>query len=197
MFTGLIKDIGIIEIIEKKPGSILVGIKTKLNLNQIQIGSSISCNGCCLTLIKKEGVNLFFEISNETISCTNLKNWKIGSLVNLEESLKIGDEIGGHLVTGHVDCTAEVVRRYIDGDSIRFKFKIDNKYSKFVAKKGSVAIDGVSLTVNNIEKDNFDVNIIPHTLEKTNFHKLQINDTVNIEVDLISRYVERLLPKNN
>ena len=196
MFTGLIKDIGVVKVIEKKPGSILVGINSKFNVKKNPIGSSISCNGCCLTLVKKEDTLLFFDISNETISCTNVKDWKIGTLVNLEESLRIGDEIGGHLVTGHIDCVAETTKKYSDGDSIRFEFTLDDNFSKFIAKKGSVAIDGVSLTVNNVEKNSFDVNIIPHTLEKTNFHKLKINDIVNIEVDLISRYVERLVSKN-
>ncbi len=196
MFTGLIKDVGVIKIIEKKPGLILVGISSKFNVKKISIGSSICCNGCCLTLVKKEDNYLFFEISNETISCTNVKDWKIGTLVNLEESLRIGEEIGGHLVTGHIDCVAETTKKYSDGDSIRFEFTLDDNFSKFIAKKGSVAIDGVSLTVNNVGKNFFDVNIIPHTLEKTNFHKLNINDIVNIEVDLISRYVERLVSKN-
>ena len=193
MFTGLIKDVGFVGNIKKQPGSILVAIKTNFDIEKINIGSSISCNGCCLTVVNKNVDELFFEVSNETIDCTNIKLWTDGTLINLEESLKLGDEMGGHLVTGHIDCIAKINNKYIDGDSTRFEISIDNNFNKFIAKKGSVAVDGVSLTVNNVTDNTFDVNIIPHTLKHTNFHKLDNNDIVNIEIDLISRYVDRLI----
>lgn len=193
MFTGLIKDVGFVENIKTQQGSILVTIKTKFDIEKINIGSSISCNGCCLTVVNKNLDKLFFEVSNETLDCTNIKLWKNGTLVNLEDSLKLGDEMGGHLVTGHIDCIAKIKNKYLDGDSTRFEISIDNSFNKFIAKKGSVAVDGVSLTVNNVTDNTFDVNIIPHTLKHTNFHILDNNDIVNIEIDLISRYVDRLI----
>ena len=193
MFTGLIKDVGFVENIKIQQGSILVTIKTKFDIEKINIGSSISCNGCCLTVVNKNLDKLFFEVSNETLDCTNIKLWKNGTLVNLEDSLKLGDEMGGHLVTGHIDCIAKIKNKYLDGDSTRFEISIDNSFNKFIAKKGSVAVDGVSLTVNNVTDNTFDVNIIPHTLKHTNFHILDNNDIVNIEIDLISRYVDRLI----
>ena len=163
----------------------------------IAIGASIACDGCCLTVTRVEangpGASLFdVEASNETLSRTTLGRWTIGSRVNLERSLALGDELGGHLVTGHIDGVAEILAVEADGTSKRFEIACPEALAGFVAAKGSVALDGTSLTVNAVRGSRFTVNIIPHTLEVTTWGQKRAGDQLNMEVDLIARYVARL-----
>jgi riboflavin synthase len=160
-------------------------------------GASIACDGCCLTVVQlKEGDDggAFFEVdvSNETASHTTLAAWQEGTRINLERPLALGDELGGHLVTGHIDGTARIVGRRQDGDSVRFKLAAPPNLARYIAQKGAVALNGVSLTVNGVDGVRFDVNLIPYTLRQTTWADRQAGDLVNLEVDLLARYVERL-----
>lgn len=193
MFTGIITDIGVVKSAEQ--GKFRIGCH--FDATTIAIGASIACDGCCLTVTKvandSDGLTVFdIEASNETLSHTILGQWRIGTRVNLERSLKLGDEMGGHLVTGHVDGVAEIVSAEPDGVSTRFEIAAPVALAKFVAPKGSVALDGTSLTVNKVDGNRFTVNIIPHTLEVTTWGQKRAGDTLNMEVDLIARYVARL-----
>ncbi len=202
MFTGIITDIGIVKSITKPNNNkqedwacLTIGVETNFDMNNVDIGASIACSGVCLTVVKKEDGYFEADVSDETISKTTINSWKIGSKINLERALKVGDELGGHLVAGHVDTTAEIIDITKSGDSNIFTFKLKDEYMKHIASKGSVVIDGVSLTVNNVEKNTFDVNIIPHTMDNTIFKEKSKKDKVNLEVDLLSRYVARILNK--
>jgi riboflavin synthase len=177
---------------------ICISIPKENNLNDISfnetliVGASISCSGICLTLKEIKDNLLFFDVSNETASKTNFLSWVVGSFVNIERSLKVGDEIGGHFVYGHVDTTALINEiEKIDG-SYKLMFELDNSFSKFLAYKGSVTIDGVSLTVNDVEQNTFCVNIIPFTWNNTCFSSYKEGSTVNIEIDILARYLEKL-----
>lgn len=193
MFTGIITDIGTIKNIDRTEKTISFDIATNYKTKPIAIGSSIACNGCCLTVVSKTKNSLRFDLSPETLEKTNFKNVKIGDKINLEQSLKMGDELGGHLVSGHVDCLSLVKNiNIIDGNWI-IEFHLPQNYEKFVSTKGSVTINGVSLTINKVEAESFFVNIIPHTLQKTNLSNLKIGDYVNFEIDLLARYVERMI----
>ena len=188
MFTGIISDIAELESINKLEDLRYRFINDN-GLNDVNIGSSISCNGVCLTLVSRD--NKFFEVdvSNETLSLTNLSSLKVGDKINIEKSLKIGDELSGHLVTGHIDGLGELLKiTKIDGSYELLISSNDNLIS-FIAKKGSITLDGISLTVNNIINDNFTVNIIPHTWNNTNLFIRNVGDQLNIEIDIISRYV--------
>ena len=196
MFTGIIEDIG--EVLEiKKDGDKIFYISTKINYQNLKIGSSISCNGICLTIIKKGKKNKknWFAISasRETLSKSNLNIAKIGSLLNLETSLKVGDELSGHLVFGHIDGKLKLIKKKNVGSSKILIFNMPLNLRNYIVPKGSVAINGVSLTINNVSKNIFDVNIIPHTLKSTNFNKIKIGELLNIEVDMIVRYVSNYL----
>ena len=197
MFTGLIQDVGKIRGIEKA-GDTRIEIATELSLSEVAIGASIACSGICLTVTEKQSSWFAVEVSAETLSKTTLGDWQKGHLVNLERSLTLGDELGGHLVFGHVDGVAEIVSRLPDGDSTRFQILPPRDLAKFIAPKGCITIDGVSLTVNEVEdsknKTIFGINIIPHTLEHTGFGQTMPGDRVNLEVDMLARYVARLLP---
>ena len=199
MFTGIISHIGQIQSINHpNDWEISVSIKNKahaknfFNDDKLLIGSSISCSGICLTLKKKSENLLFFDISNETASKTNFLNWNIGSYINLERSLKVGDELGGHFVYGHVDTTAKVNNIEKIKGSHKVTFLIKNEFIKHITSKGSVCVDGVSLTVNDVESQTFSVNIIPHTWLNTNFNNYKVNTDANIEIDILSRYLEKL-----
>ncbi|MCP1336080.1 riboflavin synthase [Futiania mangrovi] len=195
MFTGLITDVGEVVSLEQR-GDTRVRIACGYEAGGIEIGASIACNGACLTVVAKgrENGRTWFDVdvSAETLSKTSLGTWAPGSRVNLERSLKVGDEIGGHIVSGHVDGTAEVVSIAREGDSIRYRFRVPAGLKKFIAPKGSVALDGVSLTVNEVEDDVFGVNIIPHTQARTTFGTLSEGARVNLEADVLARYVARL-----
>lgn len=191
MFTGIITDVGEILSIDLDNGKIK--ISSKFNHNDIDIGASISCSGICLTVVEKDKYKNYsyfcFEVSQETISCTSVKFWKKNTKINLEKSLRFGDEVGGHLVTGHVDCLGEIDSINKSKNSNVFKIKYPKKYKKYVASKGSICLDGISLTINEAFDDFFSVNIIPHTEENTSWSKISKGDSINIEFDVLARYV--------
>ncbi|MGI9426002.1 MAG: riboflavin synthase [Hyphomicrobiaceae bacterium] len=193
MFTGIVTDVG--EIAEAKGDSFR--IRCRFDPETIAIGASISCAGCCLTVTDVQasaaGAEFQVDVSNETRSKTNLKAWQLGTNVNLERSLKAGDELGGHVVTGHIDGIARIADIYPDGDCQRFVFEAPDHLAMYIAPKGSVAVDGTSLTVNEVAGSTFGVNLIPHSLTVTTWGARQVDDEVNIEVDLFARYVARLL----
>ena len=195
MFTGIIIDVGTVELITKR-GDTTVKIKTVLDPAGLAIGASIACSGPCLTVIAKggrEGDAWFsVEVSAETLSKTTLEAWTVGQMVNLEKSLKVGDEIGGHIVSGHVDGVGEVVSLSPEGDSVRLKIKAPKVLAKFIAAKGSIALDGTSLTVNEVDGTSFGVNIIPHTSKVTTWGAVKVGSKINIEIDMLARYLARL-----
>ena len=192
MFTGIIENKGVVIEFAKHKDYRLV-LDTDLNFKDIKKGSSVCCNGVCLTVTSKKKLSkktkLSFDVSKETVSCTNFNKIKKGDLINIEKSLRIGDEISGHFVFGHIDETAELIALKKIGGSYQLKFKISKKIRKFFAKKGSVAINGISLTVNNIRKNEISLNIIPYTWNKTNLRKLKVGERINLEVDMLARYV--------
>ena len=191
MFTGIITDVG--EILSINLDSGKIKISSKFNHNDIDIGASICCSGICLTVIEKDKHKnhsyFCFEVSQETISCTSVKFWKKNTKINLEKSLRFGDEVGGHLVTGHVDCLGEIKSINKSKNSNIFKIKYPKKYKRYVASKGSICLDGISLTINEAFDDFFSVNIIPHTEENTSWSKISKGDSINIEFDILARYV--------
>jgi riboflavin synthase len=193
MFTGLITNIGTLVQIN---GSQFL-IACDYPASTIEGGASIACDGCCLTVTSVAGTgdecsNFTVEVSNETLGCTTLGDWQIGQRINLERSLTMSSELGGHFVTGHVDGVAEILTIEIDGNSKRFSFRAPEELSHFIAPKGSVALNGTSLTVNGVDGNRFDVNLIPHTLKVTNWNDKVSENRVNLEVDLLARYVARL-----
>ena len=194
MFTGIVTDIGQIRHVEKR-GDTHIVIATHYDVGAIDIGASIACSGVCLTVVDKGNSNdRWFVVvaSGETLSKTTIENWKPGDPVNLERPMRLGDELGGHIVAGHVDGVAEIVGVQPEGESKRFTFEAPLQLARFIAPKGSVALDGVSLTVNEAEGTRFGVNIIPHTLAVTTFGRAKPGSKVNLEVDLLARYVARL-----
>ena len=193
MFTGIVTDIGEVREARHGNGGLTLTIATAYNAAQIALGASIGCSGVCLTAVAKEPGLFTVEVSAETLARSTLGAWRAGSRVNLEQAAKLGDEMGGHLVLGHVDGIAEVIERRPDGESVRFVFKVPVELAPYIAPKGSVALDGVSLTVNEVEGRTFGVNIIPHTLGRTTFGDAAPGTKMNLEIDLIARYVGRLL----
>ena len=196
MFSGIISALGVVKNISYNDiYSVDIEVK-KINLedfeksdNLIKIGCSIACSGVCLTLTGKKDNILTFDISKETLNKTNLSNWKIGNTVNLERALRVGDEIGGHFVTGHVDTVLEL-KKIIEEDGSKILYiNLNKEISPYIASKGSITIEGISLTVNDVENDYFNVNIIPFTWDNTNLSNVKVNDFVNIEIDLLSRYL--------
>lgn len=195
MFTGMITDVGKVRHIEKR-GDTHIVIATHYDVDAIDLGASIACSGPCLTVVDKGSANdRWFAVtaSAETLACTNVGGWKVGTPVNLERALRVGDELGGHIVTGHIDGVATLKDKKPEGESIRMLFEAPATLARFIAPKGSVALDGVSLTVNDVEGARFGVNIIPHTARVTNFGKLKPGGQVNLEADLMARYVARLV----
>lgn len=195
MFTGIITNVGTIDHIDKSGGDWRIFIQSKLDLKPIAIGASVACSGCCLTVIKKENGRMAFDVSAETLSKTIIGSWEEGSKVNLETSMKIGDEIGGHIVSGHVDGLATIESITPEGDSHRLKIRVPLNLALFVAPKGSVALDGISLTVNEVEGSVFGINIIPHTWIQTTIGEKKVGDKLNMEADMLARYVARQLGK--
>lgn len=195
MFTGIISDVGQVRAI-LPGGDTTYRIFTHHGTEDLDIGASVACSGACLTVIEK-GMDWFaVQASAETRACTTIGHWQIGSRVNLERALRAGDELGGHLVTGHVDAVAVLRDRRPEGDSTRLVIEVPEPFEQGIASKGSVTLDGVSLTVNEIAGRRFGVNLIPHTLAHTTFDKIAIGDQVNLEIDLLARYVARLSGKN-
>lgn len=195
MFTGIISDLGRVRDIERR-GDTRFSFTTGYDTATVDLGASIACSGVCLTVVDKGPGWFAVDASAETLSRTTLGDWRPDSRVNFERPLKIGDELGGHLVSGHVDGVAEVVERGRSGDSHFFIIAPPPGLAKFIAAKGSVALDGVSLTVNEVTAGAFTVNIIPHTAAVTTFGTLQAGDRVNLEIDMLARYLERLLERD-
>lgn len=195
MFTGIVTDVGQVKHLEKR-GDTHIVIATHYDVSTIDIGASISCSGACMTVVDKGSAKdrwFAFTASAETLSKTTLGDWKVGDAINLERPMKVGDELGGHIVTGHVDGLAEIKRVASEGESIRISLQAPVGLARYIASKGSVALDGVSLTVNEVDGTKFGVNIIPHTSKVTTFGRQKIGAKVNIEIDLLARYVARLV----
>jgi len=192
MFTGIITGLGRVRSVTPG-GATRIVIDSSYDGDSIAHGASIACNGVCLSVVDKGPGWFAVEASGETLSRTTIGNWQPGSPVNLERPLKLGDELGGHIVAGHVDGVGEVAMRRPDGASLRFRFKAPADLARFIAPKGSIAVDGVSLTVNEVDGPTFGVNIIPVTLKETNFAGLAVGDRVNLEIDLLARYLARLM----
>ena len=194
MFTGIITDIGTVLELEQR-GDLRARIGTLYDVDGIDLGASIACNGVCLTVIAlgREPQNWFdVEISAETVGATNVGDWGLGSLLNLERALKVGDELGGHIVSGHVDGVAEIVKIRDEGDSTRVTFRAPEEFAKFIAPKGSVALNGTSLTVNEVDGVEFGIKFIPHTKAETTWGDVVEGDKINLEIDTMARYVARL-----
>ncbi|GLQ90440.1 riboflavin synthase [Dyella flagellata] len=194
MFTGIIQSVGRVARLEPRGGDVRLHIDTaQLDLSDVQLGDSIAVSGVCLTVVTLHSGGFSADVSNETLSLTTLGKHQGGDPVNLEKALRLADRLGGHLVSGHVDGVGKVVAITADGRSQRWTFEVPAQLSRYIASKGSICIDGTSLTVNEVNGDRFGVNLIPHTVEHTAFHARRTGDVVNIEVDVIARYVERLI----
>jgi len=194
MFTGIIQAIGRITSMQDKGGDIRLGIETgKLDLSDVELGDSIAVNGVCLTAVALPGNGFVADVSRETLSLTSLGGLKPGSPVNLEKALTLATRLGGHLVSGHVDGLGTVISRQEDARSVRFVIEAPKELAKYIVHKGSITVDGISLTVNGVDGARFELNIVPHTLQETIMDTYQPGSRVNLEVDLIARYLERLL----
>ena len=202
MFTGIIQDIGEIVSIDKEGDWTLTIAARKLPLEKIAIGASVACNGICLTVVEKllasqsraSNCDQFkVQVSTETLSRTTALHWRQGTRVNLETALRMGDELGGHMVSGHIDGIAKIVEKHKEMNSIRFLLELPHEFAKFIASKGSITLDGVSMTINEVKGPRFGVNVIPHTQNETSLGALEAGGEVNFEVDLIARYADRLL----
>jgi riboflavin synthase len=191
MFTGIVTDLGTILELEKR-GDLRARIQTAYDLDSVDMGASIASDGVCLTVIAKGADWYDVEISAETVSKTNLGDWEVGRRVNLERALKVGDELGGHIVSGHVDGVADLVEMVEEGDSTRMVFEAPEELAKFIAPKGSVTLNGTSLTVNEGDGCRFGINVIPHTKEVTIWGQAKVGDRINLEIDTLARYVARL-----
>lgn len=191
MFTGIVTDIGTVVELEQR-GDLRVRIQTRYNTAGIDLGASIASDGVCLTVIALGEDWYDVEVSAETVSKTNLGSWVVGKRVNLERALKVGDELGGHIVSGHVDGVAEVVEIADEGDSTRVTLRAPSELARFIAPKGSVALNGTSLTVNDVNGRDFGINFIPHTKEVTTWGDVSLGDHINLEIDTLARYVARL-----
>lgn len=196
MFTGLVSDLGQLQ---ESTGNEdrRFRIATSYPLDEVAIGASIACNGCCLSVVEKGSDWFAVDVSGETLSKTTLGNWQPGQPVNLERALRLGDELGGHLVSGHVDGMAQILEVRPEGESLRFSFRAPEELARYIAPKGCITLDGVSLTVNEVEGTVFGVNIIPHTAQVTTFGRYETGDRVNLEIDLLARYVARLMAQQD
>lgn len=204
MFTGLIQDIGQIKSVERKEDGLSLTISTRCDLKSAKVGDSIAVDGVCLTIVKLSGRTFAVEVSPETIQRTSLASVREGQRVNLEMALKMSDPLGGHLVSGHVDGTGEIMAIVPEGNSFRYRFRVNPEISHYLIEKGSVAVDGISLTVAECGQEEFSVSVIPHTAAATTLGKKKAGDRVNVENDLIAKYVEkfvrqgdRMLKKNS
>jgi riboflavin synthase len=194
MFTGIVTDMGEILELEQR-GDLRARIGTSYDVSGIDIGASIACSGVCLTVVALGSTpkNWFdVEISAETVNLTNVGGWKVGQRINLERALKVGDELGGHIVSGHVHGVADLIEMHDEGDSTRMTFRAPEHLAKFIAPKGSVALNGTSLTVNEVNGATFGINVIPHTKDVTTWGAAKVGDKINLEVDTMARYVARL-----
>ena len=196
MFTGIITDIGRVLIIDSLEVGYRLKISTNFDTNDVSIGSSIACSGACLTVVELGKGWFTADVSGETLECTCLNTWQIGTLINLERSLRLKDELGGHIVLGHVDGVGKVESLELEGNNHRLTISMPQQLSKYIATKGSITIDGVSLTINEVADNLFGVNIIPHTWENTSFGFYEIGQTLNLEIDVVARYVARLMERS-
>jgi riboflavin synthase len=196
MFSGIISDLGEVRSLSAA-GDTRVEISTRFPMEEVAIGASIACSGACLTVVEKGSGWFAATVSAETMARTTLSDWRVGTKVNLERALRLGDEFGGHIVLGHVDGVARILDRRQEGDSLRFSFEAPAELARSIAPKGSVALDGVSLTVNEVSGRRFGVNIIPHTQACTTFGAARLGDRVNLEIDVLARYVARLMQGGN
>ena len=192
MFTGIVTDVGRVYSVADRGDRRFV-LSTAFDTGGVDLGASISCAGCCLTVVEKAPGRFAVDASGETLSVTTLGDWREGTEVNLERALRLGDELGGHLVSGHVDGVARILDRRPEGESVRFTVAAPLDLAAYIASKGSIALDGISLTVNEVDKTVFGVNIIPHTWTETTFRRLAAGSRVNLEIDLLARYVARLM----
>ena len=197
MFTGIVTDVGEVRSAEQR-GDLRLQIGTSYDLDTVDLGASISCSGVCLTVVDKGDDWFAVDVSGETISKTAADHWREGAKLNLERALRLGDELGGHIVTGHVDAVAEVVGTCPEGDSTKIGVSVPKSLSAMVAPKGSITLDGVSLTVNEVREaedgnTHFAVNIIPHTAQHTTLGELRAGQQLNVEVDVLARYLDRML----
>ena len=199
MFTGIITDVGRVRRLQAADGdgALALTIETAFDIAEIAIGASIACSGPCLTVVAVEPGAFSVQASAETLACSTIGDWREGTPINLERALRAGDELGGHIVSGHVDGVARLIERRPEGDCVRLVIEPPAALMRFVAPKGSVALDGISLTVNEVEGDRFGVNIIPHTLAHTNLREAQPGQRMNFEIDPLARYVARLLAADN
>ncbi len=193
MFTGLTTDLGRVRSVAKTEGGLRLEIETSYDIEAIDRGASIGCSGACLTVADKGDDWLAFDVSAETLKRTNISDWQPGDGLNLEKPLKVGDELGGHIVAGHVDDTGKIMALDDLGDSKKLRIQLPKALMPFISVKGSVTVDGVSLTVNEVGADEFSVNLVPHTIAVTTFQDAKPGQRVNIEVDLLARYLARLL----
>jgi riboflavin synthase len=195
MFTGIITDVGRVRRLQPADGegALALTIETAFDIAGIAIGASIACSGPCLTVIAVEPGAFSVQASAETLACSTIGDWSQGTPINLERALRAGDELGGHIVSGHVDGVARLLERRPEGDCVRLVIEPPAELMRFVAPKGSVALDGISLTVNEVGNNHFGVNIIPHTLAHTNLREAQPGQRMNFEIDPLARYVARLL----
>lgn len=191
MFTGIISDIGTVRQLERR-GDLRARLETGYPMSGMDIGASVACDGVCLTVVEKGEYWFDVDVSAETLSKTNLDQWVEGRPVNLERALRVGDELGGHIVSGHVDGLAEVVAVEDEGDSTRVTLRAPEELARFIAPKGSVALNGTSLTVNDVADRDFGINFIPHTKDVTTWGQVRVGDMVNLEIDTLARYVARL-----
>ena len=196
MFTGIITDIGRVAELTERPTGTRLRISSRYESRTIEIGASIACSGVCLTVVATEptedGCIFDVEASPETLALTTIGTWQPGTRINLERALRAGDELGGHIVSGHVDGIATILDRIDDNDMARFALTAPDNLARFIATKGSVALDGTSLTVNSVDEDRFDIMLIPHSLQETNWGQKRAGEKVNLEVDMFARYLERL-----
>lgn len=191
MFTGIITDVGTIRSVVQR-GDLRVEIATGYDVTTVDMGASIACDGVCLTVVEKTSDSFCVDVSAESAGLTNIGGWTAGRPINLERALKVGDELGGHIVSGHVDGVAEIVALRDEGDSTRVTLRAPEALAKFIAPKGSVALNGTSLTVNEVNGTDFGINFIPHTKAVTTWGSAAVGDRVNLEIDTLARYVARL-----
>lgn len=196
MFTGLIRTIGTVRSLQKTSGNLRIEIGGAQEVMDAQMGASVCCSGCCLTVVDKSESSLYFDVSAESLSKTSIGAWEVMTRVNLEPSLRMGDELGGHFVFGHVDAVTEILDMNADGDAYRLKIAIPQGYAQYIASKGSLALDGISLTVNEVDLNTFGVCIIPHTWTHTTLSDRKAGDLINLEIDMLARYVARMREVN-
>tara|TARA_B100000900_G_scaffold290685_1_gene249502 strand:+ start:1368 stop:2024 length:657 start_codon:yes stop_codon:yes gene_type:complete len=193
MFTGIVESIGKVVKLERIQDEWRLTLQTgNLSLDDVELGDSIAVSGCCLTVVQLTEIGFAADVSNETLRCTTLGQFKPGTRVNLEKAMQATDRFGGHIVSGHIDGVGELVSSEIEGKSQKLVFSVPNELSRFIAAKGSICIDGTSLTVNQVEGNIFSINVIPHTQEMTVIGCYELGERVNLEVDLVARYLEKL-----